>query len=89
MKAHLECLGKDVSLISESDGGTYELMTFQGESSATPGESTEIKRGQGVAAVFIARNRIAVLDKNRQVRNHHHDNSSYTVLIDHHQRLCK
>ena len=54
-------------MFSDSDGGTYELMTFHGESSAAAGESTEIKRGQAVAAVFLARNRFAVLDKNRQV----------------------
>lgn len=54
----------------DSDGGCYELLTFgsmDGGSSGAGADPNELRRGSCLAAVFLARNRFAVLDKNRQV----------------------
>lgn len=48
-----------------SEGGSYEL--FQLPRNATPENVPESKRGVGLGAVFVARNRIAVLDKGKQL----------------------
>jgi coatomer protein complex subunit alpha (xenin) len=56
----------NVLLCFDADGGTYELLCFAKNSSAQV-ESQESRRGAGLAAVFVARNRFAVLDKNRQI----------------------
>lgn len=53
-------------LTSEAEGGSYELVTFT-TGSGGGGESSESSRGQGLFAVFVARNRIAVLDKSRHL----------------------
>lgn len=50
----------------DADGGSYELIPFNADAGA-PAEPTGSQRGTGLAAVFMARNRFAVLDKNRQV----------------------
>jgi len=57
----------NILMFFDSDGGTYELISFHLETSAAPTETTDTKRCQAVAAVFLARNRFAVLDKNRQI----------------------
>lgn len=58
-------------LTSDAEGGTFEL--YQLPKDASRGETApEAKRGQGASAVFIARNRFAVLDRQAgviQVRN--------------------
>ena len=55
-----------------SDNGLFELTTLPKDANAV-GEvkdsSTEGKRGSGQAAIFVARNRFAVLNKTSQVRN--------------------
>lgn len=53
-----------------TDGGSYELLTFSsmdGGASGVGADPSEHRRGPCLAAVFLARNRFAVLDKNRQV----------------------
>lgn len=58
-------------ITSDVDGGSYELYMIPKES-ARGDTAPEAKRGLGVAAVFIARNRFAVLDKSTnsiQIRN--------------------
>lgn len=52
-----------VLICSDVDGGTYELYVIPKES-AGRSETQEAKRGLGSSAVFVARNRFAVLDKN-------------------------
>ncbi|RUS21604.1 coatomer WD associated region-domain-containing protein, partial [Endogone sp. FLAS-F59071] len=50
-----------------SDGGTYELFSLPKDFSGEPREPTgDGKRGSGTSAIFIARNRFAVLDKTHQ-----------------------
>eukprot|EP01041_Mallomonas_annulata_P007740 gene7740-15829_t len=56
----------NVLITSEAEGGTYELITFATES-AGAGDAQDVRRGSGLAAVFIARDRFVVLDKNRQL----------------------
>lgn len=53
----------------DSDGGCYELLIFSAvDGIGGSGEDPqEVRRGGCLAAVFLARNRFAVLDKNRQV----------------------
>ncbi len=54
--------------MQEAEGGSYELVPFNADA-GTPSDGTAgTHRGPGLAAVFLARNRFAVLDKNRQVR---------------------
>lgn len=57
----------NVLLFSEADGGSYEIISFVQDASSQA-EPSESKRGPAIAAVFLARNRFAILDKNRQVR---------------------
>lgn len=56
----------NVLITSEAEGGTYELITFATES-AGAGDAQDVRRGSGLAAVFLARDRFAVLDKYRQI----------------------
>ncbi|TDH67571.1 hypothetical protein CCR75_000065 [Bremia lactucae] len=53
-----------VLLTSDTDGGSYELVTFTHGSN---GDTSESSRGPGLYAVFVARNRFAVLDKSRHI----------------------
>ncbi|KAI8921109.1 coatomer WD associated region-domain-containing protein [Powellomyces hirtus] len=53
-----------VLITSAHDGGIYELYNLPREQGS--GESVESKRGSGQSAVFVARNRFAVLDKQTQ-----------------------
>mmetsp|Transcript_13211 Transcript_13211/g.21715 ORF Transcript_13211/g.21715 Transcript_13211/m.21715 type:complete len:889 (+) Transcript_13211:159-2825(+) len=58
----------NVLLQLDVDGGTYELVTFALDPSASQAaEPQDLRRGAGLAAAFVARNRFAVLDKNRQI----------------------
>lgn len=57
-------------ITSDADGGSYELITFAcegGPGSGPTGEPTDTRRGSAISVAFIARNRFAVLDKNRQL----------------------
>jgi coatomer subunit alpha len=61
-------------LTSDADGGSYELVTLPkpGAGEHQQQSQQEPRRGQGACAVFIARNRFAVLDRVNgviQVRN--------------------
>jgi coatomer protein complex subunit alpha (xenin) len=56
--------------LQTADNGIYELITLPREGTASGDirdSSTEGKRGQGSSAIFVARNRFAVLDKTAQV----------------------
>ncbi|XP_044509861.1 coatomer subunit alpha-2-like [Mangifera indica] len=52
-----------VLICSDVDGGSYELYTIPKESYGMGEMIQEVKRGMGGSAVFVARNRFAVLDK--------------------------
>ncbi len=56
----------NVLVLSDSEGGSYELITFSIDSSSS-GDAQDIRRGMGIAAVFIARDRFAVLEKSKQL----------------------
>ncbi|GMF15276.1 unnamed protein product [Phytophthora lilii] len=53
-----------VLMTSDAEGGSYELVTF---SQGSGGDTSESSRGPGLFAVFVARNRFAVLDKSRHI----------------------
>lgn len=53
-----------VLVTSDTDGGSYELVTF---THGSGGDTSESSRGPGLYAVFVARNRFAVLDKSRHI----------------------
>ncbi|TPX35194.1 hypothetical protein SeMB42_g07204 [Synchytrium endobioticum] len=55
-----------VLICSNLDGGTYELYNLPKDSSSDIREASGSKRDIGQAAVFVARNRFAVLDKMHQ-----------------------
>ena len=57
---------KSVLVTSPVDGGTYELVNLPKDSSGAI-EPTETKRGTGNSAIFVARNRFAVLNTSSQV----------------------
>jgi len=57
---------KSVLVISPADGGTYELVNLPKDGSGAI-EPTETKRGSGNSAIFVARNRFAVLNTSSQV----------------------
>ncbi|GAB2267669.1 hypothetical protein Dimus_002652 [Dionaea muscipula] len=52
-----------VLICSDVDGGSYELYIIPKDSFGRGDVAQEAKRGSGGSAVFIARNRFAVLDK--------------------------
>ncbi|XP_072987675.1 coatomer subunit alpha-3-like [Typha latifolia] len=54
---------KAVLICSDADGGSYELYIVPSESVGRADYMQEAKKGTGGSAVFIARNRFAVLDK--------------------------
>ncbi|XP_022986447.1 coatomer subunit alpha-1-like [Cucurbita maxima] len=57
-----------VLICSDLDGGCYELYTIPRDSFGRGDNVQDAKRGTGGSAVFVARNRFAVLDKsNNQV----------------------
>jgi coatomer subunit alpha len=56
----------NVLIQSDADGGSYELLTFSTDSTGS-GDAQDIRRGSAISAVFLARDRFAVLDKSRQL----------------------
>ncbi|OLN87624.1 putative coatomer subunit alpha [Colletotrichum chlorophyti] len=56
---------RSVLVTSPSDGGSYELINLPRDGSGAI-EPTESKRGQGNSAIFVARNRFAVLNTSSQ-----------------------
>merc|ERR1719399_1882753 len=50
----------------DAEGGSYELYNVKSDGQGAE-VSTECKRGLGTSACFVARQRFAVLDKNRQI----------------------
>jgi coatomer subunit alpha len=56
----------NVLITSDADGGSYELITF-GNDFGSSSEAKDVRRGSGMSAVFLARDRFAVLDKSRQI----------------------
>lgn len=57
----------NVLITSDAEGGTYDLITFSLEASAVESQDNAARRGSGLAAVFLSRDRFAVLDKTRQL----------------------
>lgn len=56
---------RSVLVTSSTDGGSYELINLPRDGSGAI-EPTESKRGQGNSAIFVARNRFAVLNTSTQ-----------------------
>lgn len=56
---------RSVLVTSSTDGGSYELINLPRDGSGAI-EPTESKRGQGNSAIFVARNRFAVLNTSAQ-----------------------
>lgn len=56
---------RSVLVISPTDEGSYELLSLPKDGSGAI-EPTESKRGAGTSAIFVARNRFAVLNSNTQ-----------------------
>ncbi|KAM4062278.1 coatomer WD associated domain-containing protein [Hirsutella rhossiliensis] len=56
---------RSVLVTTPADGGSYELVNLPKDGSGAI-EPTETKRGSGNAAIFVARNRFAVLDTSNQ-----------------------
>ncbi|KAH6614710.1 coatomer WD associated region-domain-containing protein [Chaetomium sp. MPI-SDFR-AT-0129] len=56
---------RSVLVTSPAEGGTYELVNLPRDGSGAI-EPTESKRGQGNSAIFVARNRFAVLNTSTQ-----------------------
>jgi len=56
----------NVLVTSDVEGGSYELITFANDATGS-GDAQDVRRGSGLAAVFLTRDRIAVLDKTRQI----------------------
>lgn len=57
---------RSVLVTSPTDGGSYELLNLPKDGSGAI-EPTESKRGTGTSAIFVARNRFAVLNSNSQI----------------------
>lgn len=57
---------RSILVISPADGGSYELVNLPKDGSGAI-EPTEVKRGSGNSAIFVARNRFAVLNTSSQV----------------------
>lgn len=64
---HFNPAESNVLIFSDFEGGSYELLTFSADGGSGQTEPQDVRRGSGLAAVFLARNRFAVLDKNRQI----------------------
>jgi coatomer protein complex subunit alpha (xenin) len=56
----------NVLILSDAEGGSYELITFSTDSTGS-GDAQDVKRGSALSAVFIARDRFVVLDKTKQL----------------------
>ncbi|KAI8815074.1 coatomer WD associated region-domain-containing protein [Cladochytrium replicatum] len=53
-------------ITTAQDGGTYELYSLPKETGGDARDASDVKKGSGNSAVFVARNRFAVLDKTQQ-----------------------
>ena len=64
----------NVLITSDAEGGSYDLIIFANDLGSS-GEAKDVRRGPAIAAVFLTRDRFAVLDKNRQllVKNFQND----------------
>lgn len=56
----------NVLILSDVEGGSYELMSFTGDSNASA-DGQDIRRGLAFSAAFVARDRFAILDKAKQL----------------------
>lgn len=56
----------NVLILSDVEGGSYELITFSTDSTGS-GDAQDVRRGSAISAVFLARDRFAILDKTRQL----------------------
>ena len=56
----------NVLITSDAEGGSYELITFGSETTSS-GDAQDVRRGSGLGAVFLTRDRFVVLDKTRQL----------------------
>lgn len=56
----------NVLILSDAEGGSYELITFSTDPTGS-GDAQDVRRGSAICAVFLARDRFAVLDKSRQL----------------------
>ncbi|RYP10360.1 hypothetical protein DL764_000694 [Monosporascus ibericus] len=56
---------RSILVTSPADGGSYELMNLPRDGSGAL-DATDSKRGQGTSAIFVARNRFAVLNTSSQ-----------------------
>ena len=56
----------NVLILSDAEGGTYELITFSTDNTGS-GDAQDVRRGSALSAVFIARDRFVVLDKTKQL----------------------
>jgi coatomer protein complex subunit alpha (xenin) len=58
-------------MIQAQDNGQYELVPLPKATGATASDGKDVasdgKKGSGYSAIFVARNRLAVLDKAGQV----------------------
>lgn len=57
---------KSILVTSPADGGTYELIALPKDTTGAS-DPTDMKRGQGSAAIFVARNRFAVFSSSTQL----------------------
>lgn len=55
-----------VLIMSDAEGGSYELLNFATDA-ASNSEGQDLRRGAGISATFVARDRFAVLDKTKQL----------------------
>ena len=62
-----------VTRASNLDNSIYELYSVPADvdPSSAPQESSDAKRASGVTAIWVARNRFAVLDRNHTVISSH------------------
>ena len=77
-----------VLICSDVDGGSYELYIIPKDSFGRGETVQEAKRGSGGSAVFVARNRFAVLDKStnqvfvKNLKNEVVKKSALPIIID-------
>eukprot|EP01033_Poteriospumella_lacustris_P007250 gene7250-5216_t len=57
----------NVLILSDAEGGSYELMSFSGDANSSSADGQDIRRGLAVSAAFVARDRFAILDKAKQL----------------------
>jgi len=70
----------NVLVTSDADGGSYELITFSADTSSASGDASDVKRGLGLAAVFIGRSKFVVLDKSKKLTVRDFQNSAVKTI---------